>query len=155
VRIRSSVEIEARPSTVFAWLADPDRARLWMTSVGVTEIVDLKPGTVGTTFREVVRDGRGQVEMRGVITAFEPDHRIAFHLDSRVNDVKVDYRVEPRGDGSVVSVDSDVRWRFPVNAFALLAGNKMRREILGQLGRELATLRSLCEGTNEKPATTI
>ena len=55
---------------------------------------------MGTTFREVVQDENGSLEMQGVITGFEAEKSIAFHLESRLNVVDVEYRLEATTQGS-------------------------------------------------------
>jgi uncharacterized protein YndB with AHSA1/START domain len=148
MRIVLTVDIASDLETVFGWLADPDRAMVWMTSVAGGEIVDRKPGMVGTTFRERVEDARGGIDMEGSITAFEPNRRISFHLESRVNRVDVDYRVEPLGRLVRLTADSNIRWCFPVNVISLFAGRAMRRGIVAQSSREFARLKELCEAPN-------
>jgi uncharacterized protein YndB with AHSA1/START domain len=148
MRLALGVDIKSDVATVFSWLADPEKAMVWQTSVAGGEIIDRKPGMVGTTFRERVEDSEGGMEMEGSITAFEPNHRIAFHLESRVNRVEVDYRVEPVGDVTRVSYTAHVRWKFPVNLISLFAGGAIRRKIMAQSEQEFARLKQLCEGPN-------
>ncbi len=150
MRLDLSVDIASDCATVFSWLAEPERAQRWMTSVASGEILERVPGMVGTTFRERVEDESGGLEMHGRITAFEPDRRISFHLESRVNELDVDYAVEPvAGREGVVrlAMTSNVRWRFPVNVISLFAGRAMKRKILEQSGQEFERLKSICEGT--------
>jgi uncharacterized protein YndB with AHSA1/START domain len=145
MRIVLTVDIDSDTETVFSWLADPERARAWMTSVAATEIVDRKPGMVGTTFRERVEDAEGGIDMEGSVTGFEPDRRISFHLESRVNEVEVDYTLEPVGGKVRLVLTSTVRWRFPVSLIALCAGRAMKGKIEAQSNEELARLKRLCE----------
>jgi len=156
MRIDFTVDIASDPETVFSWLAEPERAMLWMTSVAGGEIIERKPGMVGTTFRERVEGDGGGIDMEGSITAFEPNRRIAFHLESRVNRVDVDYRVETVGDLVRLTTTSSVHWRFPVNVISLFAGRAMKRNITEQSNREFARLKELCEATAPLPqASTI
>ena len=116
-----------------------------MTSVSSGEILHETPGRVGTTFREVVEDENGSMEMQGMITGFETDKSIAFHLESRVNIVDVEYCVEKIPEGTRLIYDADIRWKFPVNIISIFIGNKMKQNILGQLQDELNRLKGLCE----------
>ncbi len=53
---------------------------------------------VGTTFRELIVDEKGRgTEMRGVVTAFTSNKRLAFHLEGRFNTVGVEFIIEERG----------------------------------------------------------
>ena len=100
---------------------------------------------MGTTFREVVEDENGSIEMYGEITGFEMDKSIAFHLESRVNSVEVEYRIKKIEAGVRLTYDADVRWKFPVSVISIFVGNKMRQNILAQLGNELNRLKEFCE----------
>lgn len=139
------VDIDSDVETVFSWVATPEKAKAWMTGVTETEIIDPKPGMVGTTFRERLEEGGRGIEIHGVVTAFEPGHRISFHLASRVNELDVDYQVDEVGDLVRLSVVTAIQWRFPANVTSVLFGRKMRASITEESERELARLKGLCE----------
>ena len=143
--IASSIEIKSTPEVVFGWLENPEKAMQWMTSVSGGEILHETPDRVGTTFREVVEDENGSIEMRGMITGFEADKSIAFHLESRVNVVDVEYRVEKTDEGTRLDYQANIKWKFPVNVISIFMGKKMRQAILAQLQDELSKLKELCE----------
>lgn len=145
MKIASSIDIKSSPKVVFGWLEDPEKAMQWMTSVSGGEILHETPNRVGTTFREVVEDESDSMELHGTITGFEADKSIAFHLESRVNIVDVDYRVEKTDEGTRLDYDADIKWKFPVNIINIFMGNKMRQSILAQLQDELSELKRLCE----------
>ena len=146
MKIASSIDIKSSAEVVFGWLENPEKAMQWMTSVSGGEILHETPGRVGTTFREVVEDEGGSIEMHGMITGFEVDKSIAFHLESRVNIVDVEYRVEKIDEGTRLAYHANVKWKFPVNIISIFIGNKMRQSILAQLQDELSKLKELCEG---------
>jgi uncharacterized protein YndB with AHSA1/START domain len=145
MRIDLTVDVRSDLETVFSRLAEPEKAMVWSTSVVGGEIIEPKPGMVGTTFRERVEEDGGGVDMQGSITAFEPNHRIAFHLESRVNKVDVDYRVDQIGDVVRVTMTSNVKWLFPVNVISLFGGRAVKRKIVAQSSSEFARLKELCE----------
>jgi len=70
---------------------------------------------------------------------------IAFHLESRVNLVDVEYRVEKTTDGVRLDYHANVKWKFPVNIISIFMGNKMKQGIAAQLEDELSRLKELCE----------
>ena len=146
MKLSSTIDINSTPKVVFGWLENPEKARMWMTSVSEGEILHETPDRVGTTFREVVEDEGGSIEMHGYISGFEPDKSIAFHLESRANIVNVEYSVENLGTGTRLSYQADIHWKFPVNVISLFMGNKMRQSILAQLQSELGKLKEFCEG---------
>jgi len=150
MKIASSIDIKSSPEVVFGWLENPQKAMQWMTSVSGGEILHETPERVGTTFREVVQDESGSMEMYGMITGFEADKSIAFHLESRVNIVDVEYRVEKSDEGTRLYYRANVKWKFPVNIISIFVGNKMRQSILAQLQAELIKLKELCEEGDSK-----
>lgn len=139
------VDIDSELETVFAWVATPEKAKVWMNGVAEAEIIDEKPGMVGTTFRERVEENGDGIEMQGTVTAFEPNRRISFHLESRVNSLDVDYRVDNVGDLVRLTVTSDIHWRFPANVTSFFFGRKMKAKIMEESEWEFGRLRELCE----------
>lgn len=141
VRIAESVTLGCSPSAAFQWIADPERAVQWQLGVLEYEITHATPERVGTTFREVVGDEKGRVELRGEVTAYVPDSVMEFALSGRGLRVLARYVVTPHPDGSRLDVVSDVRLggrlSFLLAPFA--RGNATR-----QLRTELARLRALC-----------
>jgi hypothetical protein len=116
-----------------------------MNGVAEAEVIDEKPGMVGSTFRERVEENGDGIEMQGTVTAFEPNRRISFHLESRVNELDVDYRVEELGDLVRLTVTSDIHWRFPANVTSVFFGGKMKAKIMEESEWEFGRLRELCE----------
>ena len=137
--------MKSTSQTVFGWLENPEKARQWMTSVSGGEILNETPGRVGTTFREIVEDENGSVEMYGTITGFESDKSIAFHLESRVNIVDVEYYLEQTNSGVRLNYCANINWKFPVNIISVFVGHKIKRNIMTQLENELNKLKKLCE----------
>jgi len=117
----------------------------WMTSVARGEILHETPERIGTTFREVVEEDGSGVELQGVITGFKPNQLISFHLNSRVNIVDVEYYVEAIPNGTRLTQNANVRWKFPVNVISLFIGKKMRQTISTQSQKEFEKLKELCE----------
>lgn len=145
MKISSAIKIESTPEIVFGWLENPEKAKQWMTSVSEGEIILETPERVGTKFREIVQDDNGTIEMEGIITGFEPDKSIAFHLDSRVNTVEVKYCIEEIEEGVRLEYYANIRWKFPVNILCLVIGGNIKQSIIDQLSEELNTLKKLCE----------
>jgi uncharacterized protein YndB with AHSA1/START domain len=145
MKITSTIEIKNIPSEVFKWIEDPEKAKEWMSSVSETEILHETANRVGTTFREIVEDDEGSMEMQGSITKFEADKLIAFHLESRVNVVDVEYSVEETGEGTRLQYHADIQWKFPVNIISIFIGKRIKQKIVDQLTDELNKLKLLCE----------
>lgn len=145
MKITNSVIIKNDPEIVFSWLENPEKAMTWMSSVTKTEIITRSADIVGTTFRETVEDESGAVEMMGTISAFQPGKLIAFHLESKVNVVDVEYSVTGTPGGSLLDYDATIQWKFPVNIISLFIGKKMKESIIAQSDEEFEKLKDLCE----------
>ncbi len=145
MQIDSSIDIRSTPKEVFRWLEAPEKAMAWMTSVSRTEILLDTPERVGTVFREVLEENGHMLEMRGVITGYQPDKSISFHLESSVNALDVQYSVVEIPEGVRVLECAKVRWKFPLNVYGIFFEQKMRRGILAQLQTEFARLKEICE----------
>lgn len=141
-----SIEIESTPEAVFNWIGSPEKAMQWMTSVTKTEMLHQTPEMVGSTFRETVAEGGKGIEMQGKVTGYQLNESISFHLESRVNQVDVKYKVEQTPNGARLTQDANVQWKFPVNLFSLFMGSKFKQNLLDQTGEELGRLKALVEG---------
>jgi len=139
------VEIRATVEEVFHWLGDPTRAMEWMTSVSRTEIIDQTPDWIGTTFRETVEeDGRG-TELRGVVTDFRENERMAFHLEGEFNTVDVVWTLRARGEITEVLQVAEVRFKGLMRVLVLVLAPAFKKKITAQGQSEFAKLKALCE----------
>ncbi|MDI6815632.1 MAG: SRPBCC family protein [Actinomycetota bacterium] len=145
MRILNTIEIKNTPEKIGYWLGDPSRAMEWMTSVTKTEIIKEVPGMVGTTFREFVEeDGRG-TELRGVITGFVPEKRLAVHLEGDFNSVDASYTLEQKGEITQVSQDAEVHFKGLLRVISIVTGPIFKRKVTRQAQSEFAKLKELCE----------
>ncbi len=145
MKITAETTIAKPPEEVFPWIAEPENARKWQPGVKETEILAATPDRIGTTFRETVEEDGGALDMEGTITEFVPDRLIGFQIRSRVHDFAVRYRVEAEGRNTKVSIEADIRWKFPMNLVVLFAGRKMEAELRKQMQEELSGLKNYCE----------
>jgi len=145
MKIECEAEFTCPPEDLFPWMADPQKAMRWQTGVKTGEILQETPDRIGTKFREIVEDESGRLEMLGEITDFIPGEIIAFHLESRIHSVDVRYTVVPQGRRSHLTIDSSVRWKFPMSIISLFIGRKIKAGINRQLETEIGELRKLCE----------
>jgi len=145
MKLIHSIEINAEPSLVFAWIEDPKRAMQWQTSVASGEIIKQTPGQVGTTFREMVEENGQSTELFGEITEFIPNQLIAFHLEGKFNVVDVSFRVEASISGSRVTQQADLRFKGLLRLMSLFFGRTFRRKLAVQAQQEFARLKALCE----------
>lgn len=117
----------------------------WMTSVSRTEIIDQTPDWIGTTFRETVEeDGRG-TELRGVVTDFRENERMAFHLEGEFNTVDVVWTLRARGEITEVLQVAEVRFKGLMRVLVLVLAPAFKKKITAQGQSEFAKLKALCE----------
>jgi hypothetical protein len=143
--ITISVEISCEPNEVFPWIADPKKAILWQKGVKEGQIIIDTPGKIGTTFKEVMEEGGNSLEMVGVITGYIQDKSIAFHLKSKIHELDVNYSIEGDNNKSTITVESTIKWKFPMNIMSIVIGRKIKQNILKQTEEEFAVLVKLCE----------
>ena len=149
MRITCSSEILKPPDSVFPWLAEPEKAMQWQKNVKGGEILIDMPEVVGTTFTEVVEEGGNSLEMRGVITQYARDRMIAFQLESRIHTVDVSYSLEESLKTTKITVDANIRWKFPLSFLSLFIGRKMKAGIARQMGSELRELKRICGAADD------
>jgi len=145
VIITNTIEIRASAAKVFFWLEDPERAMKWMVSVSKSEIVEEKPGHVGTAFREYVEeDGRG-LEMRGVITAWEENSRLAFRLESDFNTTEVEFTLHEENGLTRLVQKADMQFKGALKILGIFIAPALVKKIKSQAEGEFAELKRLCE----------
>jgi hypothetical protein len=145
MRILYENEILKPPEIVFPWIAEPEKAMQWQKNVKGGEIIINKPEMVGTTFKETIEEDGNSLEIYGTITQYIENQRIGFHLQSRIHDFNVIYSVEEIDKGSKVSIEANIRWKFPINIINLFIGKKMEAGLIKQLETEVLELKRICE----------
>jgi hypothetical protein len=145
MRVASKTEIFRPPEVVFPWIAEPEKAMKWQKNVKRGDIVDSKPGVVGTTFIELIEEDGKSLEMHGTITRFVQNKNIGFHIRSKIHEFDVDYLLELTEKSTKVSIEAIIEWKFPMNAISLLFGQRMKKKITKELDSELNELKILCE----------
>ncbi len=145
MRIACETLIAKPPESVFPWIAEPQKAMQWQKNVKHGDIILRTPQVVGTTFKETIEENGRSLDMRGQITQYARDSRIAFHLESRIHAVDVSYSVEAVDGQTRVSVLAGIRWKFPMNIVSLFLKRRMEAEMAGQVDGELRDLKAICE----------
>lgn len=145
MRVACERLIARPPEAVFPWIAEPEKAMQWQKNVKHGDIIVRTPQTVGTTFKETIQENGRSLDMRGEITQYAENSRIAFHLESRIHVVDVCYTVEGVDGQTRISVLAGIRWKFPMNVVSLFLRRKMERGLAGQVDAELLDLKTICE----------
>jgi hypothetical protein len=144
MRIEYRDEIPLPPETIFPWIADPQKAMQWQSDVKSGEILAEVPGTVGTTFREVVERGGRSLEMRGIVTRYDLDTAIGFHIESRIHEFDVVYSLQPVDGATRFTIELTIDWKFPMSLITALVGKRIAERIRKDLASEVAELKRLC-----------
>lgn len=142
VRVRQSLVIAAAPDVVFGWIEDPARARLWQPDVAETSVLHAEPGLVGTTFREVLKDGHGQAVMEGRVTEFSPGRALGMRMHGAGMTVTARYVVTQHPQGTLLAVDQTLT--LP-GRFTRLLEPVIRPRVAARARRDLERLKELCE----------
>ena len=145
MKISNTIEIKCTPEKVFYWLEDPSRAMEWMTSVTKTEIIKETPNMVGTTFREYIEENGQGTEMRGVITEFISNKRLAFHLEGDFNSTEVDFTLEEKDGITQLTQNAKVHFKGILKVMSIFCGPFFKKKIISQAQSEFARLKELCE----------
>lgn len=145
MKIHYAIELSCEPDEVFTWIDNPEKAMLWQKGVKKGEIIKETPEKIGTTFIEEMEDNGNSLEMRGVITGYIRNKMITFQLESKIHKLEVCYSVTGKDGSSVVTVESNIHWKFPMNIMSIILGRKIKEGIMKQTGIELAELKRLCE----------
>ncbi|MCG8056204.1 MAG: SRPBCC domain-containing protein [Candidatus Thiodiazotropha endolucinida] len=145
MRIASQTEILRPPEIVFPWISEPEKAMKWQKNVKRGDIIERKPGVVGTTFKELIEEDGKSLEMYGIITRFDENKNIGFHITSKIHEFDVDYLLELVSNSTKVTIEANIEWKFPMNVISLFFGKKMKNKIARELDAELNELKILCE----------
>jgi hypothetical protein len=145
MKITAAVDLFCRPGIVFPWIADPDKAMRWQKGIKGGEIIKETPEKIGTTFREEMEENGKGLVMYGEITGYVQDKLMSFRLESKIHRVEVTYSIEWKDNRSILTAESIVHWKFPLNIISLFMGHKIKESISRRTESEFAELKRLCE----------
>ena len=143
MQTESSVEIDRPIDEVFDYTTS--HVSEWSPTVVEDEVIDSKPGVVGSTFRVVTGEGNRRMEFSGVVTRHEPPRAHAVLMKGKQFDIEADYRFEDLGGRTRVTERATVQGKGFVKAMFSLFGWLIRRSSCKALDLELANLKKTCE----------
>jgi uncharacterized protein YndB with AHSA1/START domain len=150
---RYSLEIEAPPERVFAWLGNSERALRWVPNLVESEDLEITPSKVGSTFRHVYLERGRRMEMQGTVTAYEPHRRFACELRSNMFDLSVDYRLESLGHRTRLTQESETHFKgLPLRLIGALLTPLMKKAAQRGLADSFGKLKRLAEAADEPAA---
>lgn len=142
MRVVESVVIDRSPEEIWKVVSDPDTHTDWRPAV--VEFRQVSEGRlgVGARIREVL-DWRGRkIVIDDVVTAFEPARRLGFHGGWKAADFDVEFRLEPAGETTVVTMDWPLH---PKSALMKLAAPFMGGAMRKATKEELELLKAYVE----------
>jgi carbon monoxide dehydrogenase subunit G len=142
MRVVESVMIDRSPEEIWDVVSDLDTHTEWRPAVKELRQVSDGPLDVGSRIREVL-DWRGrEIVIDDVVTAFEPSRRLGIRGGWRAADFEVDFRLEPAGDATVVTMD----WPFyPKSLLVKIAAPFMGGAMRKATREELELLKAYVE----------
>ena len=139
------IEINASPERVFPWIDDPERLRAWLPSLVENEILQETDNKIGSSFRQVYLERGRRMEMRGVVTAYEPNRRLACQIRGDAFDLNVDYRLDDLGGRTRLTQDSEVRMKGIFKVIGVVMSPLMRKASTKQAEDSFLKLKTLAE----------
>ncbi|MHC4177313.1 MAG: SRPBCC family protein [Planctomycetota bacterium] len=147
---QASVEIDRPIDEVFEYTNN--NVAEWSITVVENEVIEEKPGGVGSTFRCVTEDHGRRMEFQGVVTRHDPPNVSAIHLRGQHFDIDAEYLFEDLGGRTRVTLRSTVAPKGFFKVFFLLFGWMMKKAGCKALQNELGNLKRLLEeGEGQTP----
>ena len=140
---QASVEIERPIDEVFQYTND--HVAEWSLTVVEDELIEEKPGRVGSTFRCITEDHGKRMEFHGVVTGHEPPNRSAIHLAGQYFDIEAEYLFEDLGGSTRVTQRSNVAAKGMLRILFFLFGWMMRKSTCKAVENELDNLKLVLE----------
>ncbi len=138
----------APPDKVFAALTDLDSARHWMNGFVRLEQLTGNGFEVGTTWLETRKMHGKEATEHFEVTALDPPSHIGLEVDgrkgtSRKGTYLFDYRLEPDGDGTRVTLHGEIR---DLGRFGGILGRMMVGPYRKACARDMTALRDHMRG---------
>lgn len=99
-----SVDVACRPETLWAYISDPERQKLWLKGVVENRKTSEGPERAGSTFLMKVKEGRKVVDYAGEIKAFDEPTYLAVSMVGGCfkpdQEMLVEYRLTPSEAGT-------------------------------------------------------
>lgn len=142
MKITERTHIDKPPEDVWAVVSDPTTHTAWRPALVEFRQVSDGPLAVGSHIRERIRWRGREIEIDDYVTALEPPRRLGVGGGWKAADFELDFLLDPRDGGTLVSFD----WSFLPKTFVMrLAAPLLARTLRGATKDELAGLKSYVE----------
>ena len=143
LKLQKSMSIDRPLDVVFYFLADFENASKWQRGVVEAKKLTEGPTGQGTKFKETFQIRKKSFSAICTITAFEPNHKVAFEAKS---DGPMEYggvfSFEGEGTGTKLRFDGGVR----LKGIYRLLGLFMKAEIEKEMVEEMKKIKDALEG---------
>jgi carbon monoxide dehydrogenase subunit G len=144
-KVVRSIEIEASPEKVFAFMCDMEKMNEITKGVEEAEYTSKGPVGVGSTRHVVGKAGRFKAEMDVEITEFEKNKKVSFHTigASKVK-ANVSQSFEPTAKGTKLTVTND--YEVPYSIIGKIVDKlKVQKDIEKTMERNLKNIKKALE----------
>ncbi|MEX2186379.1 MAG: SRPBCC family protein [Pirellulales bacterium] len=138
-----SIEIDRPINEVFR--LTNDHVAEWSIIVVENEMLDEKPGGVGSTFRTVTEDNGKRREFQGVVTRHDPPRASAMRMTGDMFDIEAEYFFEELSGRTRVTQQCSVAGKGFFKVFLFLFGWLMNKSNCKATMKELESLKRFCE----------
>ena len=141
MRIDQSIQIDAAPEAVFAFLTDTSNARRWDSGLQELEVTSEGPLAEGSTVREVRKSMGRRFETTYRMNQFEPGRSMGWTTVEGQMDSDGAFTLEPQSGGTLLRMHVDAGLPLLMKPMSLIMSPMINREIR----QNLATLKGLVE----------
>ena len=145
MRIDQSVQIDAAPEAVFAFITDTSNARRWDSSLEEMEITSGGELAEGSTVREVRKSMGWRSETTYRINEFEQNRAMGWTTVSGQFDGEGAITLEPGGGGTRLTMQMEASLPLLMKPMSLIFSPMMNR----QVRKDLRRLKALVEAEAE------
>lgn len=102
------VEIDKPVQEVFAKFQDAELLKEWIPEVKSIDVIEEKPGKVGSTYKMVIENQGQEITMTEKVLAFVENEKITFYFDAEQMLKTDDYNFSSEGNKTIITQDSKV-----------------------------------------------
>ena len=148
IRFQAALDLAATPDRVFAALNDHTLIRQWMPGLVRFEPLTPEVSGVGSQWRETRKMFGHEATEVFEVTAQEPPRRLSLMCDGRKGssgkgEYRFDYRLEPIGSGTRLSIDTAVD--MPGGWFTRLMGKLLTGMFKKMCMKDMMALKAFVE----------
>jgi hypothetical protein len=136
--VSHAVSIPAAPERVFPWMLDVDKVPLWVEGVSAYDLIGGGELGQGARLRQTLTVSGFTMTAEAEVVAYDPPGHAATRSVSNGIAVRIDYRVDPEGDGSRVTQSIELE---PQSLKARMIAPMVRGQMDAKLPADLERLR--------------